>query len=83
MRPQNHKINCLKDDNKLVRLNNLTTLYKDLKNAPSEAIAETFYRKKLCVHLATLLSDQSEKCRERSIEVISYMTEKTGLRDES
>lgn len=61
----------------------MTELKKSLTKEKNDEIVAYFYRERLVKRLVLCLEDQVEKNREMTIEIISTITERCGLKEEA
>jgi hypothetical protein len=73
----------LQDNDRNIRRQALTELKRSINKEKSDAIVAYFYRERLIKRLVLCLEDQVEKNREMTIEMITTVTERCGLKEES
>jgi len=76
-------INMMSENDRNLRRQALIEFKKVSTNEKNDEIITFYYREKLCRRLVITLDDQIEKNRELSIEIITTMIERIGLKDEA
>jgi len=79
----NRHLNMLTDSDRNIRRQALNEFKKALPALKDDKVLEHFYREKLCKRLVLCLEDPVEKNREISIEIITEVIERIGLKEES